>query len=148
MRFRANGGTRPDDVGSAPAHWGLTEAQYKEKADVWPLNPNGELVAWVIIETREALANLDAIASEKGVSALIVGAGTLRGVFSGDPAGAEAATQQILAACRKHSLACGYPTNARDIEARTLEGFRIHVLQQWGEGAFQTVEIGRRAGGG
>ncbi|MGH9660868.1 MAG: hypothetical protein ACRD96_20130, partial [Bryobacteraceae bacterium] len=44
MRFTSKGGTRPDDVGAAPQVWGMSEAAYKEKADVWPLNPNGELV--------------------------------------------------------------------------------------------------------
>jgi hypothetical protein len=49
MRFKSKGGTRPDTVGSAPAFWGLSEAEYKAKADVWPLNPNGELINWTII---------------------------------------------------------------------------------------------------
>src|SRR5687767_7670117 len=58
MRFKSRGGTRPDDVGNAPKYWGLSEKEYREKADVWPLNPNGELVAWAIIETKEGLANV------------------------------------------------------------------------------------------
>ena len=29
MRFKSKGGTRPDDVGTAPAFWGMTEAEYK-----------------------------------------------------------------------------------------------------------------------
>ena len=43
MRFKSKGGTRSDDVGQAPALWGMSEKEYKEKADLWPLNPNGEL---------------------------------------------------------------------------------------------------------
>ena len=41
MRFRSKGGTRPDDVGGAPAYWGMSEKDYKEKADLWPLNARG-----------------------------------------------------------------------------------------------------------
>jgi hypothetical protein len=42
MRFRSRGGIRPDEgVGLAAALWGLTEEQYRDKADVWPINPNG-----------------------------------------------------------------------------------------------------------
>src|SRR5207244_10398478 len=35
MRFESKGGTRPDDVGAAPAFWGASEAEYKRKADLW-----------------------------------------------------------------------------------------------------------------
>ena len=36
MRFKSKGGTRPDDVGGAPAYWGMTEKEYRDKADLWP----------------------------------------------------------------------------------------------------------------
>ena len=39
MRFKAKGGTRPDEVGVAPKYWGMSEKDYRDKADVWPLNP-------------------------------------------------------------------------------------------------------------
>ena len=29
MRFKSNGGTRPDDVGMAPSYWGINEQDYK-----------------------------------------------------------------------------------------------------------------------
>ena len=82
MRFKSKGGTRPDDVGSAPVCWGMTEKEYKEKADLWPLNPNGELVNWTIVESKEGLAHVREIAAVKGIGVLFPGAGTLRGVFS------------------------------------------------------------------
>src|SRR5204863_5517647 len=28
MRFKSKGGTRPDDVGTAPAHWGMNVEEY------------------------------------------------------------------------------------------------------------------------
>ena len=37
MRFTSKGGTRVDDVGMAPAYWGMSEHVYKQKADLWPL---------------------------------------------------------------------------------------------------------------
>ncbi len=82
MRFKSKGGTRPEDVGSAPAFWGMSEKEYKEKADLWPLNPNGELVNWTIVESKEGLAHVREIAAVKGIGVLWPGAGTLRGVFS------------------------------------------------------------------
>ena len=82
MRFKSNGGSRPDDVGAAPGYWGMDEAQYKKKADLWPLNPDGELINWTIVESKEGLAHLREIAAVKGIGVLWPGAGTLRGVFS------------------------------------------------------------------
>ncbi|MCR4375178.1 MAG: hypothetical protein NUW22_10040, partial [Acidobacteria bacterium] len=78
MRFAANGGTRPDAVGTAPKVWGLTEADYKAKADLWPLNPAGELLNWTIVESKEGIAKVREIAAVKGIGVLWPGAGTLR----------------------------------------------------------------------
>ena len=82
MRFASKGGTRPETIGDAAKYWGLTEKEYRDKADVWPLNPNGELLAWAIIETKEGVEKVRDIAQVKGLSAVIVGAGTLGGVYA------------------------------------------------------------------
>jgi 2-keto-3-deoxy-L-rhamnonate aldolase RhmA len=153
MRFRSRGGTRPDDVGGAPAYWGLSEKDYRAKADLWPLNPQGELVNWTIVESKEGLAHVREIAAVKGISALFPGAGTLRRVFtttnaSGestfDAAGWEDAIQQVLAACREFAVPCGYPASANDVELRRKQGFSVFI-SNWGEGGFKAIEIGRRA---
>jgi 2-keto-3-deoxy-L-rhamnonate aldolase RhmA len=154
MRFKSKGGTRSDDVGTAPAYWGMTEAQYKEKADLWPLNTNGELVNWTIVESKEGLKHVREIAAVKGISVLFPGAGTLRGVFTDTTGGQrkldtdawEAAIQQVLAACKEFNVPCGYPANATDIEMRMKQGFSVFVIN-WGEPGFKAVDIGRAAGG-
>jgi 2-keto-3-deoxy-L-rhamnonate aldolase RhmA len=154
MRFKSKGGTRSDDVGTAPAYWGMTEAQYKDKADLWPLNPNGELVNWTIVESKEGLKHVREIAAVKGISVLFPGAGTLRGVFTDttggqrkfDADGWEGAIQQVLAACKEFNVPCGYPATATDIEIRMKQGFSVFVIN-WGEPGFKAVDIGRAAGG-
>lgn len=155
MRLRSNGGTRPDDVGAAPAYWGMSEAEYRDKADLWPLNPNGELINWTIVESREGLARVREIAAVKGIGVLFPGAGTLRGMFTTtdanggrvfDEAGWEASIQQVLAACKELSVPCGYPASANDIELRMRQGFSVFVIN-WGEQGFRAVEIGRRVAG-
>jgi 2-keto-3-deoxy-L-rhamnonate aldolase RhmA len=155
MRFKANGGTRPDTVGTAPAHWGMSEAEYRRVADLWPLNPNGELVNWTIVESREGLAHVREIAAVNGIGVLWPGAGTLRGVFSStnaagervfDAAGWENAIQQVLAACKEFKVPCGYPANANDIETRMQQGFSVFVMN-WGDAGFKAVDIGRKAAG-
>ena len=155
MRFKSNGGTRPDDVGGAPAHWSMSEQEYRRKADVWPLNPNGELINWTIVESKEGLAHVREIAAVKGIGVLWPGAGTLRGVFSStnaagervlDTTGWEAAIQQVLAACKEFKVPCGYPANANDIETRMKQGFSVFVMN-WGDAGFKAVDIGRKAAG-
>jgi 2-keto-3-deoxy-L-rhamnonate aldolase RhmA len=154
MRFKAKGGTRPDNVGSAPAYWGMSEKEYKETADVWPLDPKGELVNFTIVESKAGLARVREIAAVKGIGVLFPGAGTLRGVFSTtdangqrtfDEKGWEAAIQQVLAACKEFNVACGYPATAADIEARMQQGFSVFVIN-WGEQGFKAVDIGRKVG--
>lgn len=155
MRFKSKGGTRPDSVGSAPAYWGVSEAEYREKADLWPLNPKGELVNWTIVESKEGLARLREIAAVKGIGVLFPGAGTLRGVFTTvnqegqrifDEEGWENAIQQVLAACKEFKIACGYPATEKDIELRMKQGFSVFIIS-WGEAGFRAVDIGRKLSG-
>lgn len=155
MRPKSKGGTRGDDVGMAPAMWGMSEQAYREKADLWPLNPKGELVNWTIVESKEGLANIREIAAVKGIGALFPGAGTLRGVFTTtdaagkrvfDEAGWEAAIQSVLAACKEFQVPCGYPANLNDIEMRMQQGFSVFVIG-WGEPGMKTVELGRKVAG-
>ena len=154
MRFKANGGTRPDDIGDASKLWGMSEGDYREKADVWPLNRKGELMNFAIVESAEGLANVREIAAVKGLGVLFPGAGTLRGVFSTtDSAGRrvvdqlkwEAAIQQVLAACKEFSVPCGYPAGEADIEMRMKQGFSVFIIG-WGAPGFRAVDIGRRVG--
>ncbi len=155
MRFRSKGGTRPDDAGMAPAHWNMSAAEYRAKADLWPLNPDGELINWTIVESREGLAHVREIAAVKGIGVLWPGAGTLRGVFTTtnaagervfDQAGWENAIQQVLAACKEFHVPCGYPAAPNDIEMRMKQGFSVFVMN-WGDAGFKAVEMGRQASG-
>jgi 4-hydroxy-2-oxoheptanedioate aldolase len=154
MRFKSKGGTRSENVGSAPAYWGMSEADYKRRADLWPLNPDGELVNWTIVESKEGLARVREIAAVKGVGVLWPGAGTLRGIFSTTDAGGqrkidqaawENAIQQVLSACKEFNVACGYPASPDDIEMRMKQGFSVFVMN-WGDAGFKAIEIGRRVG--
>jgi 4-hydroxy-2-oxoheptanedioate aldolase len=156
MRFRSHGGTRPDeDLGVAPARWGMTAEEYRRKADLWPLNPEGELINWTIIESQEGLDNVREIAAVPGIGVLWPGAGTLRGLFSStndegervlDQEAWEAAIQQVLAACKEFDVACGFPAGPSDIEMRMEQGFEVFVMS-WGEAGFRTIDIGKRAAG-
>jgi 2-keto-3-deoxy-L-rhamnonate aldolase RhmA len=156
MRFKSKGGTRPDDVGNAPALWGMTEKEYKEKADLWPLNPKGELVNFTIVETPEGLDHVREIAAVKGIGVLFPGAGTLRQLYTKtDSAGArhfdetawEASIQKVLSACKEFNVPCGYPANdSTMMESRMKQGFTVFITG-WGDTGFKAVEVGKRIGG-
>lgn len=156
MRFQSQGGTRPDDaVGDAPARWGLSADQYRRKADLWPLNPEGELLNWTIIESQAGLDNIREIAAVPGIGVLWPGAGTLRGLFSAtdaagervlDEAAWEASIQTVLSACKEFDIPCGFPAGPDNIEMRMQQGFSVFVMN-WGDAGFETIEIGRRVAG-
>ena len=51
----------------------MSEQEYRQKADVWPLNPNGELTNWTIVESKEGLAHVREIAAVKAYNGRIQG---------------------------------------------------------------------------
>jgi len=55
----------------------VTTAEYAVKADVWPLNPAGELMAIVMIESREGVRNIDEILKVPGLGAALIAGGDL-----------------------------------------------------------------------
>lgn len=156
LRFASKGGKRPEHVGNAPKYWGLSEAEYRRKADVWPLNPEGEIVVWAIIESKEGLENIREIAQVPGLSVMAAGAGTLGGVFSTtdadgrrvrDDAAWEGAIQKILSTCKEFTLMCAYPVSEADIETRMQQGYTVGILQSFNDMAFRAVAKGRQLGG-
>jgi 4-hydroxy-2-oxoheptanedioate aldolase len=120
--------------------WGISEAEYERRADLWPLNPNGDLLAIMMIETAEGLKNADAIAATPGVGAIFVGAGAdlsqYLGVERNSPV-LEQGFQTILKACLAHNVPCGITAlNSDDIAKRLKEGWKMirsseAALQQW-----------------
>jgi len=133
-------GLRGYAPGNAVWWWGISEADYERRADLWPLNPDGDLLAILMIETAEGLKNADAIASTPGVGAIFVGAGAdlsqYLGVERNSPE-LEQGFQTILRACLAHNVPCGITaTNGRDIAKRLEDGWKMirttePALTQW-----------------
>ena len=48
--------------------WASGGNECRSHADLWPLNPEGDLIFWPMIETMEGVRNADAIAQVPGVS--------------------------------------------------------------------------------
>ena len=129
-------GKRGWGPGRAAAYWGFPVNEYAfERADVWPLNPNGELFAMLMIETAEGVRNAGEIARVPGVGALFIGASDL-GVSLGvgpplaggvNPPETETAVQKVLKVCQAAKVVCAYPVlgGAADLKKRLGEGFRV-----------------------
>ena len=109
--------------------WGITRSECRRRADLWPLNPQGDLLFWPMIETQVGVANADAIAQVPGVAGFYLGAGgdlsAAYGVESAEHPDVEATFQQILAVCRTRDLACGGTVNPDNAARRMAQGYRI-----------------------
>jgi 4-hydroxy-2-oxoheptanedioate aldolase len=149
MRLTSAGGLRPDTgLEKAAAYWGLSVAEYKKRADIWPLNKTGELLISVIVESVAGIEKVREIAAEPGVGQIFAGYGTLGQVFRSDPARREAGAAAILAACKEFKIPCGFPTNnPAEIEQRMKEGWSVFIMQRRDEAGFAAVEAGRKIAG-
>ena len=114
--------TRPEPSGirgygtaAAAYAWGVTRAEYERRADVWPLNPDGDLLAIVMIESAEGLKNVDDDGGRAGVGALFPRRLDLSRSLGVPPTSPELETafQQILAACKRANVPCGITPRQR-----------------------------------
>jgi 4-hydroxy-2-oxoheptanedioate aldolase len=137
-------GVRPDGVGDAPPYWGVSEKEYRQKADVYPINPDGELASIFIVESVKGIQNSREITRERPTVAF-PGPGTLRSVFQGDMAKVESAIQTQLASCKEFNVPCGITANVNDIEKRIKEGFRMIII--YDRDYPETIKAGRAAAG-
>ncbi|MDP4745780.1 MAG: aldolase/citrate lyase family protein, partial [Porticoccaceae bacterium] len=119
-------GLRGRNPANASWYWGIPD--YHQKADVWPLDDAGELLAIIQIETPEGVENIDAILSVPGVGAIFIGPADLSGAMGYASASApevEAAIQTILSACLAYNVACAITTSSNSVEQRLAEGFTM-----------------------
>jgi 4-hydroxy-2-oxoheptanedioate aldolase len=109
--------------------WGLSTEEYERHADLWPLNPEGDLLAIAMIESTEGMKNLDAILSTPGIGAVFIGnANDLRHSMGvpATSADVETARQTILAGCKRHNVACGITVaSGADMVKRLDEGWKM-----------------------
>jgi 4-hydroxy-2-oxoheptanedioate aldolase len=128
-RYPEPPGTRGSGAANATWVWGIGAAEYERHADVWPLNPDGDLLAIIMVETEEGVKNVDDIASVPGVGAIFVGAGSDMRMTMGVPAGSpavEANFQIVLKACKAHKVPCAITANTpNDVARRVREGWSI-----------------------
>jgi 4-hydroxy-2-oxoheptanedioate aldolase len=129
-------GLRSFGPGRAARYWGMPTAEYVRKADVWPLNPEGEMLAIMMIETRAGVNHIEEILAVPGVGAVFIGPydlGMSLGVGVPTPAippETESAIQTVRRACAvQPQVICGIAgVNVKDRDRRVAEGFRLIQL--------------------
>jgi 4-hydroxy-2-oxoheptanedioate aldolase len=124
-------GIRGDGPAGAVRYWGLTQQEYYAKADVWPLDPQGEILVILQIEDTRGIDNLAAMLKEvPGIGAILIGEGDLSQEL-GYPRQYEhpqvlAAIAQIVRTCKEHNVVVGHPhVEAGNAERLLAEGFRF-----------------------
>ena len=144
-------GLRGRNPSNAAWYWGVRD--YHARADVWPLDPQGELLAIIFVESPEAVANIDEIISVPCVGGIFIGPSDLStsmGYTSPAAPEVEAAIQEVLAACLEHDVPCAITTNARTVQQRIQQGFRfvtVGVDSGLSAGASGALRLGREAAG-
>ena len=124
-------GIRGDGPTAAARYWGIGQQEYYGKADVWPLNPQGEIFCILQIEDTRGVENLDAILTKvPGIGAILIGEGDL-GQELGIPRQYEhpdllKQMARVVETCKKHNVIVGHPhVEAANAERIIKEGYRF-----------------------
>ncbi len=123
-------GMRGHAPGNAIRYWGLTPLEYHDKADVWPLDPNGEILPILQCETEQGVLNLRSILTEVQKPGLILISESDLSVSLGYKAQphpeVDAAVQEAAKICREFGVPFGSPqVTERNLEQRLKDGFQF-----------------------
>jgi 4-hydroxy-2-oxoheptanedioate aldolase len=133
-------------VPTAAAIWGVSQEEYLQKADPWPLNPNGELLLGLKLEDKYALANANANLQIPGIGfaewgpgdmALSLGIVGLGNKAVSDPRMKDARSS-ILAACKANHKFFLNTMTVTDVVDMIKEGVMI------GPASPEAADIGRK----
>ena len=144
-------GLRGRNPSNAVWYWGIND--YHAKADVWPLDPEGELLAMMFIESAEGVENIDEIISVPGLGAIFIGPSDLStsmGYASPAAPQVEEAIQRVLRACLDNDVPCAITTGPSSVQQRIEEGFSFVTVGADGglnSGAASALRLGREAAG-
>ena len=125
-------GERGWGPGRAVRLWGLNTAEYHARADVWPLDPDGELFVVAMVESAEAVGNIEDILAAP-ISAIMVVPGDMSIDLGLGPAPGpenhpevDAMYEKVLAACKAQDrVICGCGDGAARLQQRIDEGWQF-----------------------
>jgi 4-hydroxy-2-oxoheptanedioate aldolase len=124
-------GIRGDGPTAAARYWGVTQQEYYQRADVWPLDPTGEILVILQIEDTRAIENLsDMLERVPGIGVILIGEGDLSQEL-GVPRQYEHPLvlewmARIVATCKQHNVPVGHPhVDTKNVERVLSEGYRF-----------------------
>ena len=124
--------------------WGVSQDEYLDKADAWPLNPNGEILLGLKLEDKYALANAEENLKIPGIAfaewgpcdmALSLG---VRGPNAEKDPKMQAARAKVFAACKANHIFFLNSMNPANVVDMIKEGVMVGPASQ------QAAEIGRK----
>lgn len=109
--------------------WGLSMPEYVKHADLWPLDPDGDIMAVIMIEDSVGKNNVDEILQVPGIGAIIFGPYDYS-FNCGHPGDVNAAPvlqakKEVADACKRHNVPFVAFANPDNTEALVKDGFRI-----------------------
>jgi 2-keto-3-deoxy-L-rhamnonate aldolase RhmA len=112
--------------------WGVKLEEYIERCEPWPLNPNGELLLGLKLESPEGVAKCEEILAVPGIGYAELGPGDLSlslgyRTIPRDPYPPEMqeARERIFGACRKNGIAFLEGCTPANVVGRIDEGVRV-----------------------
>ncbi len=124
-------GVRGDGPTAAVRYWGISQQEYYERADVWPLDPKGEILVILMIEDTVGIANLpDILKKVPGVGVVLIGEGDLSQEL-GYPRQYEhpkvvEAMAEIVRVCTAANVPVGHPhVGSNNVERVVKDGYRF-----------------------
>jgi 4-hydroxy-2-oxoheptanedioate aldolase len=142
------GGVRGYDPRVAARYWGVPPDEYLELADVWPVNPDGNLLLVGLVETVRGVENLASILdATSGFGAIYPGIGDLSidmglGGQIRHPE-VQACVEEVFQLCQSRGVACAGVAASVD-EAVTLAESGFRILGLVGPAASASAEVRRQ----
>lgn len=128
--------------------WGLSVRSYQEKADVWPLNPKGEIILGIKIETRQSVPMAKKLTrvpglcfAEWGPTDMTLSFGYLDSSHLPYPEEVSVARGKVVEASLKAGLYFLNSVNAENVKDRIDEG--IMMCDPWSETPEVVASIGK-----
>jgi 4-hydroxy-2-oxoheptanedioate aldolase len=140
-------GLRGDSPAAAARYWGVSNQEYYAKSDVWPLDPDGEILVAFMIESQRAIENLPAMLDQvPGIGLILIGEGDMSQEL-GIPRQYEhprmrECKRRILDICQERGVAVGHPhVTADNVEQVLDDGYRF--LMSLPTRTYPALELGR-----
>ncbi|MGA2393684.1 MAG: aldolase/citrate lyase family protein [Candidatus Lustribacter sp.] len=144
-------GVRGDGPHGAVRYWGISQAEYYERADVWPLNPKGEIFVILMMEDTRGIENLpDILNKVPGIGAILIGEGDLSQEL-GHPREYEHPVvvewmNRVVTTCKAHNVVVGHPhVDTKNVESIVKAGYRF--LMAAPTRSYAALDAGRKLTG-